>query len=215
MMASARIVVLISGQGSNLQAIINACKNGQLNGNIAAVISNQVNAYGLVRSAQAGIDTQVLTASNFANRADYDAALAELIDSYQADLIVMAGFMRILTPEFVQRFEGKMLNIHPSLLPRHQGLHTHQRALDNGDEEHGCSVHFVTAELDGGPIILQARVPVFSDDTADILAQRVHVQEHQIYPMVIQWFCQGRLSMNNDQAWLDAHPLPANGYAAD
>lgn len=213
-MQQTRILVLISGNGSNLQAMINACSKGEIDGEIVAVVSNRSDAYGLTRAAEAGLDTQVLPGSDFANRLDYDMALADIIETYQADLIVMAGFMRILTPEFVSRFQGKMLNIHPSLLPLYQGLHTHQRALDNGDQQHGCSVHFVTAELDGGPVILQASVPVFEDDDADSLAARVHVQEHQIYPLVVRWYCQGRLEMRSETAWLDNSPLPANGYAA-
>ena len=178
------LVVLISGTGSNLQAVIDACKAGKIHGKVVAVISNKADAYGLQRAQAADIHTAVISHKDHPDREQYDAALMEEIDRHQPDLLIMAGFMRILTPAFVQHYAGRMLNIHPSLLPKHQGLHTHQRALDAGDSAHGASVHFVTEELDGGPVILQAKVPVFADDTAEDLAQRVHVQEHQIYPMV-------------------------------
>lgn len=209
------IVVLISGGGSNLQAIIDACSSGFIPGKVAAVISNKANAYGLVRASQAGISTQLVSHKSFASREKYDAALIDAIDQHQPDLVVLAGFMRILTPAFVQHFTGRLLNIHPSLLPHYQGLNTHQRAIDAGDAEHGCSVHFVTEQLDGGPVILQAKVPVFSDDDALSLAERVHEQEHRIYPLVVRWYCQNRLQQQADQAWLDGKVLPANGYAND
>lgn len=214
-MADPKVLVLISGNGSNLQALIDACERDDFNIQLTAVISSQSDALGLHRAKDAGIATQVLTAKQYPVRQDYDRALAKAIDSYDVDLIVMAGFMRILTEGFVQHFEGRILNIHPSLLPRYQGLHTHQRALDAGDEEHGCSVHFVTPELDGGPLVLQAKVPVFEDDTAESLALRVQVQEHQIYPLVMRWFCEGRLQMEDEQAWLDGHKLSESGYAQD
>ncbi|MFC3032302.1 phosphoribosylglycinamide formyltransferase [Pseudoalteromonas fenneropenaei] len=206
-----RIVVLISGSGSNLQAIIDACQAQQINGHIAAVISNKADAYGLTRASNAGIETKVLSHKEFANRDDYDTALAQLIDSFSPDLVVLAGFMRILTPDLVQKFKGKMLNIHPSLLPKYQGLNTHQRAIDAKDAEHGASVHFVTEELDGGPVIVQARVTILADDTADTLAQRVHEQEHVIYPLVVKWFSEHRLTMEAEHAVLDNQVLPAHG----
>ena len=209
------LVVLISGTGSNLQAIIDACKSGRINGKISAVISNKPDAYGLTRAKDASIPTAVLENKTFSNRDDYDQALIQVIDEFKPDLIIMAGFMRILTPTFVNHYAGKMLNIHPSLLPKYQGLHTHQRAIDGGDSEHGASVHFVTEELDGGPIVLQAKVPVFEDDDASELAQRVHVQEHLIYPIVVNWFCQNRLMMKDDKAWLDGECLPTSGYDSD
>jgi phosphoribosylglycinamide formyltransferase-1 len=209
------IVVLISGSGSNLQAIIDACSSGFIPGKVAAVMSNKANAYGLARAGQAGISTQLVSHKSFASREKYDAALIDAIDQHQPDLVVLAGFMRILTPAFVQHFNGRLLNIHPSLLPRYQGLNTHQRAIDAGDTEHGCSVHFVTEQLDGGPVILQAKVPVFPDDDAVSLAERVHEQEHRIYPLVVRWYCQNRLQQQADQAWLDGKVLPANGYAND
>ena len=209
------IVVLISGSGSNLQAIIDACSSGFIPGKVSAVIANKANAYGLVRANEAGISTQVLSHKNYASREKYDIALMDAIDQHQPDLVVLAGFMRILSPAFVQHFSGRLLNVHPSLLPKYQGLDTHQRAIDAGDTEHGCSVHFVTEQLDGGPVILQAKVPLFNDDDATSLAERVHEQEHRVYPLVVRWFCQNRLQQQADQAWLDGNVLAANGYAND
>ena len=167
-----RIVVLISGSGTNLQAIIDACKTQDYPGQVVGVIANKENAYGLTRAKDADIDTSVLSHKAFDSREAYDQELVKVIDSYKPDLVVLAGFMRILTPAFVQHYKGKLLNIHPSLLPKYQGLNTHQRAIDAGDKEHGVSVHFVTEELDGGPVILQAKVPVFDNDNADELAAR-------------------------------------------
>lgn len=209
------IVVLISGSGSNLQALIDACSSGFIPGKISAVISNKANAFGLVRASEAGISTQVLSHKHYSSRDAYDAAMLDAIDQHKPDLVVLAGFMRILTPGFVTHYAGRLLNIHPSLLPKYQGLNTHQRAIDAGDEEHGCSVHFVTEQLDGGPVILQAKVPVFADDDASTLAERVHEQEHRIYPLVVRWFCQNRLQQHADQASLDGTLLAANGYAND
>ena len=181
-----RIVVLISGSGTNLQALIDACKSGYINGEIVGVLSNKADVYGLTRAENAGIEHCVLSHKAFDSRESYDQALIEQITQYQPDLVVLAGFMRILTADFVQKFSGKLLNIHPSLLPKYQGLNTHQRAIDAKDSEHGVSVHFVTEELDGGPVILQAKVPVFENDNADDLASRVHKQEHRIYPLVVK-----------------------------
>ncbi len=212
-MTTRRIVVLISGSGSNLQAIIDACKLPDYPGEVVAVISNKADAYGLTRAANEAIDNHVLSHKAFDSREQYDQALIEKIDSYHADLVVLAGFMRILTPAFVQHFSGKLLNIHPSLLPKYQGLNTHQRAIDAGDTEHGVSVHFVTEELDGGPVILQAKVPIFEEDDAEILASRIHQQEHRIYPLVVKWFCSGRLKMQDDNVILDGISLPVDGYA--
>ncbi|ASN86529.1 MULTISPECIES: phosphoribosylglycinamide formyltransferase [Pectobacterium] len=209
------IVVLISGHGSNLQALIDACKNGRLKGKIVAVFSNNAEAYGLERAQNANIPTCVLNPEDFADRAAFDAALANEIEQYEPALVILAGYMRILSPEFVAQFAGKMLNIHPSLLPKYPGLHTHRKALENGDREHGTSVHFVTDELDGGPLILQAKVPVFSDDTEESLSERVKTHEHTIYPMVINWFLNGRLVMRDNEAWLDSVRIPPQGYAAE
>jgi phosphoribosylglycinamide formyltransferase-1 len=212
---SNRIVVLISGGGTNLQAIINACKLVDYPGEVVGVVSNIADVYGLTRAQEANIDSTTLSHKLFETRSSYDQALTNAIDKYQPDLVVLAGFMRILTPDFVQHYQGKLLNIHPSLLPKYQGLNTHQRAIDAGDDVHGVSVHFVTEELDGGPVILQAKVPVFDGDQADDLAKRVHEQEHRIYPLVVKWFCEGRLSMQNEKAVLDDEVLPLSGYASE
>ncbi|HET8707908.1 MAG TPA: phosphoribosylglycinamide formyltransferase [Pseudomonadales bacterium] len=206
-----RVVILISGSGSNMLALLDAVEAQQINADIAAVISNQADAAGLQKAAARGIHTEILPHKHFPDRAVFDQELIKLINSYQPDLVVLAGFMRILTPEFVTHFAGKLLNIHPSLLPKYRGLHTHQRALDAGDNEHGCSIHFVTAELDGGPVVAQARVPVFTDDTAASLAQRVQIAEHQLYPLCVQWFCSGELQADSNNATLNGLPLPAEG----
>lgn len=208
-----KIVVLISGSGSNLQSIIEGCQSGTIKGRIVAVVSNQNTAYGLVRAQQAGIPAACLDAKAYSNRQAYDAALLALIEQYQPDLVVLAGFMRILSPDFVTHFTGKLLNIHPSLLPKYPGLHTHRKALENGDKEHGTSVHFVTEELDGGPVILQAKVPIFPEDTEADLIERVKTQEHTIYPLVVQWFSDNRLTMVEGKAVLDCKVLPQQGYA--
>src|SRR5690606_28339737 len=165
-----------------------------------------------VRAQQAGIETRVLDHKQFDGREAFDAALVDTIDSFTPDLVVLAGFLRILTGDFVRHYVGRLLNIHPSLLPRHKGLHTQQRALEAGDHEHGCSVHFVTEELDGGPLVVQAVIPVESDDTPDSLAQRVHIQEHRIYPLALRWFAEGRLKLGTTGAQLDGTDLPATGY---
>ncbi|MEO9333042.1 phosphoribosylglycinamide formyltransferase [Ectopseudomonas guguanensis] len=206
------VVVLISGSGSNLQALIDSVAQDGNPARIAAVISNRADAYGLQRAKQAGIATELLDHKQFDGREAFDAALIQAIDAHQPDLVVLAGFMRILTPGFVQHYAGRLLNIHPSLLPRHKGLHTHQRALEAGDSEHGCSVHFVTEELDGGPLVVQAVLPVMADDTAESLASRVHQQEHQIYPLAVRWFAEGRLRLGAQGAMLDGEPLPASGH---
>ncbi len=205
------IVVLISGSGSNLQAIIDACKCEAISGSVAAVISNKDGVYGLKRAEDANIPTHVLSHKNFDSRNNYDDALAAIIDTYQPDIVVLAGFMRILSANFVNQYQGKMLNIHPSLLPKYQGLDTHQRALDAGDTEHGVSVHFVTEELDGGPVILQAKVTVDKHDTAQSLADKVHLQEHIIYPKVIQWLCTEKLIMSEGSAIYNGNQLPPDG----
>ena len=210
-----RFAVLISGNGSNLQALIDACQAGRIQGELVGVVSNRADAFGLERAKAAGIATQVLSNQAFADRESYDAALIQALESWKPDLLVMAGFMRILTPAFVQHFAGRMLNIHPSLLPKYQGVKTHARAIAAGDTVHGASVHFVTEELDGGPVVLQARVPIFPDDDEVLLAERVLSQVHQIYPLVVNWFCQKRLTMVGTQAYLDGQPLPARGYASD
>jgi phosphoribosylglycinamide formyltransferase 1 len=209
------IVVLISGSGSNLQAIIDACHNGLIkDSQIAAVISNKEDAYGLERARLANIDAIHLAPNQYTNRNQYDEALAHCIEKFSPDAVILAGFMRILSADFVRRFQGKMLNIHPSLLPKYPGLNTHQRAIDAGDIEHGTSVHFVTEELDGGPVILQAKVPIFSNDSVEEVTLRIQKQEHAIYPLVTQWLIEKRLTMIDGKAILDGSPLPEQGYAA-
>ena len=206
------VVVLLSGTGSNLQALIDSDDVKASPANIRAVISNRADAYGLQRAKDAGIDTRVLDHKAFEGREAFDAALIEVIDEFKPQLVVLAGFMRILSAEFVRHYQGRLLNIHPSLLPKYKGLHTHQRALEAGDGEHGCSVHFVTEELDGGPLVVQAVIPVESDDSPHSLAQRVHAQEHRIYPLAVRWFAEGRLSLDEQGALLDGQLLPASGH---
>ena len=201
------IVVLVSGSGSNLQAIIDSIAAGHLKARIAGVLSNKADAYGLVRAQQAGIATAVLAHTAYADRESFDAAMMAKIDDWQPDVVVLAGFMRILTPGFVQHFEGRLVNIHPSLLPKYKGLHTHQRALENGDAEHGCSVHFVSAELDGGPVIGQAVVPVLPGDNETLLTERVHKSEHRLYPEVLVLMADGRLVYRDGLPWLDGKKL--------
>ena len=206
------VVVLLSGTGSNLQALIDSDDVKASPANIRAVISNRADAYGLQRAKDAGIDTRVLDHKAFEGREAFDAALIEVIDTFKPQLVVLAGFMRILSADFVRHYQGRLLNIHPSLLPKYKGLHTHQRALDAGDGEHGCSVHFVTEELDGGPLVVQAVVPVESGDSAQTLAQRVHTQEHRIYPLAVRWFAEGRLILGDQGALLDGQLLAASGH---
>lgn len=201
------LVVLISGNGSNLQAIIDAIQQQGLRAQVRAVVSNNPDAYGLTRARNANIPAEVLDHRNFPSREAYDQALQLLIDRFQPDLVILAGFMRILTEDFVNHYRGRMLNIHPSLLPKYQGLNTHQRVLEAGDNIHGVSVHYVTPVLDGGPVILQAEVPVHSGDTADDLAQRVHQQEHVIYPLVIRWIADGRVMLQDETVLFDGKPL--------
>ncbi|AOA08665.1 MULTISPECIES: phosphoribosylglycinamide formyltransferase [Pseudomonas] len=206
------VVVLLSGTGSNLQALIDSDDVKASPANIRAVISNRADAYGLQRAKDAGIDTRVLDHKAFEGREAFDAALIEVIDEFKPQLVVLAGFMRILSADFVRHYQGRLLNIHPSLLPKYKGLHTHQRALEAGDGEHGCSVHFVTEELDGGPLVVQAVIPVESDDSPHSLAQRVHAQEHRIYPLAVRWFAEGRLSLDEQGALLDGQLLAASGH---
>jgi len=199
------VVVLISGSGTNLQALIDAAAAGQPFA-IAGVVSNRPEAGGLARAERAGIPTATVDHTAFADREGFERALAACVDRFTPGLVCLAGFMRILTPGFVARYRGRMLNIHPSLLPLYRGLHTHQRALDAGDTEHGATVHFVTEELDGGPRIIQARVPVHPDDTAERLAARVLAQEHRIYPLAVRWFAERRLRLGPAGVELDGRP---------
>jgi phosphoribosylglycinamide formyltransferase-1 len=202
---------MISGRGSNLQAFIDACARNELRAEISVVISNNPSAAGLQRAAEAGIPTAVVDHRNYPSREDFDKALVQQLDAYPVDLVILAGFMRILTPVFIEPFEGKLLNIHPSLLPKYTGLNTHQRALDAGDKEAGVTVHFVTPELDGGPPVLQARVPVQPGDTAESLAARVIPEEHVIYPIAVRWHLEQRLKLTKQGAYLDGKPIPATG----
>ncbi|MEZ5494245.1 MAG: phosphoribosylglycinamide formyltransferase [Pseudomonadales bacterium] len=209
-----KIVVLISGSGSNLQALIDAEKANTLNARIVAVISNVADVYGLERAHAAGIATTVLSHKTFTTREDYDRALLAAVQQHAPDLVILAGFMRILTPVFVAPLYGKLMNIHPSLLPKYPGLHTHQRALDAGDSEAGATVHFVSTALDGGPVIIQASVPVLPDDTAETLAKRVLQQEHIIYPQAARWFCEERLHCKEHAVMFDGKILPSTGEHA-
>jgi phosphoribosylglycinamide formyltransferase-1 len=196
MRAMKNIVILISGRGSNMEAVVHAAREEQWPARIAAVISNKADAKGLEFAQQHGIPTAVVANKEFATREAFDAVLRDTIDRFAPDLVVLAGFMRILTPGFVAHYEGRMLNIHPSLLPLFPGLHTHQQALDAGVARHGATVHFVTAELDHGPAVLKAEVEVLAGDTADTLAARVLVQEHTLYPRAIRLFVEDRLSID-------------------
>ena len=207
----ARLAILISGRGSNMQAFIDACGRGDLNASIALVLRNNPGAAGLTHAASAGITTACIDHREYDSREAFDAAMVAEISRHDPDLVILAGFMRILTPVFIEPFAGKLLNIHPSLLPRYPGTNTHQRAMDAGDQEHGASVHFVTEELDGGPVIGHAAVPIRHDDTAASLQQRIHVEEHRIYPQVVALFAAGRLRMHDGKAWLDNKELPSNG----
>ncbi len=193
------IVILISGRGSNMEAIVKAAQNEAWPAKIAAVISNRPEAGGLDFAKSHGIETAVLDHRAYKDRTSFDAKLVELIDSYKPDLVVLAGFMRILTGDFVRHYEGRLLNIHPSLLPLFPGLHTHEQALEAGVSEHGATVHFVTEALDHGPIVIQASVPVLPGDTPDTLAKRVLKQEHVIYPRAVRWFIDNRLSISENR----------------
>jgi len=202
-----KIVVLISGNGTNLQTIIDQISAGEIDAEIAAVISNRADAYGLERARQTGIATEVLEHGDFETRETFDQSLAELIDGYQPDLVALAGFMRILSDAFVLHYHNRLLNIHPSLLPKYRGLNTHQRALEAGDKQHGASVHFVIPELDAGTVIIHGVVPVMTDDTVETLAHRVHRVEHIIYPKAIKWLAEGDLKFENDRLSLHGKAL--------
>ena len=203
-----RVAVLISGEGTNLQALIDAARAGQLGARMVAVVSDRAAARGLERARAAGIEALHLPAGG-RTRSEYDAALAALLEPREPDLLVLAGFMRIFGPAFVEQFAGRMLNIHPSLLPKHPGLDTHRRVLESGDPWHGATVHFVTAQLDAGPAIIRYRLAVRPGDTAESLAQRVHVGEHIILPRAVSWFAAGRLRLEGGSVMLDGRALPA------
>jgi phosphoribosylglycinamide formyltransferase-1 len=203
----ARVAVLISGEGSNLQALIDAARADRLGASIVTVVSNRSAARGLERARAAGIEALHLPAARSQARSDYDAALASLLAAREPDLVVLAGFMRIIGPELVESFAGRMLNIHPSLLPKYPGLDTHRRVLEAGERRHGATVHFVTAELDAGPAIIQYRLEIGPGDTPETLAQRVHVGEHIILPRAVSWFSAGRLRLAGSSVMLDGRAL--------
>jgi phosphoribosylglycinamide formyltransferase-1 len=203
------VVVLISGRGSNLAALVDARRDGHLNIDIKAVISNTPDAAGLQLASDAGIACAILPPSKHPDREEYDQALSDLIAGYMPDLVVLAGFMRILSPGIAARFAGRMINIHPSLLPRYRGLHTHQRVLEAGDQAHGASIHFVTAKLDGGPVISQVRIAVIPGETADALAARLLPYEHQLMITTMELFASGRVTLNQQQIYLDGDLLRA------
>jgi phosphoribosylglycinamide formyltransferase 1 len=201
------IVILLSGRGSNMGAIARAAAGGGLPVEVRAVITDQPAAPGLRLATSLGLRTEVLSPTGFATRADYDARLSELVAAYHPALVVLAGFMRILSPVFIHAFAERIMNVHPSLLPRHRGLHTHRRVLEAGETVHGASVHFVTEELDGGPVIVRACIDVLPDDTEESLSGRVQTQEHRIYPQAIDWFARGRVQLRAGSVWMDGVQL--------
>lgn len=207
-----RLAVLISGSGTNLQAIMAAVDNGRLDAEVTVVLSNRADAGGLARADAAGIATRVLDHRQYDSREAFDQAMIEALDDYRPDTVVLAGFMRILSPLFVRHYAGRLINIHPSLLPKYRGLHTHARALEAGDRQHGCSIHFVTEELDGGPLIAQAPLAILANDTVDSLSKRVQQREHLLYPLVLQWRAEQRLELNQNGVVLDGKPLPEQGF---
>lgn len=210
-----KIVVLISGHGMNLQAMIDACKSSYINAKIVGVFSNQSDAFGLQRAKSAGIFHRTFLRSDYADNLAMDRHITDEIDNLGADLIVLAGYMKILSLEFTQHFAGKILNIHPSLLPKYSGLHTYQRAMEAGETEHGMTIHFVNEKIDGGAIVLQAKVPIFPEDNITDIEDRVKEQEIRFYPLVIKWFVEGRLRLIDNHAYLDGNRLPPQGYAID
>ncbi|HHJ35526.1 MAG TPA: phosphoribosylglycinamide formyltransferase [Gammaproteobacteria bacterium] len=207
MVKKASLVILISGSGSNLQAIIDAVENDQLNAEIKTVISNQVSAKGLDRASKANITTHVIDHRSYHSRENFDHAMIQAIDMANPDLVILAGFMRILSRTFIEHYKDRLINIHPSLLPRYKGLNTHQLVLDNGDKVHGASVHYVGLELDSGPVVIQAEIPVLDSDTAQTLASRVLIEEHKIYPIAIKMHIDGRIRLEDGQLLLDDNPL--------
>lgn len=213
-MNRAGIVILISGRGSNMQAILEAARAGDFPAEIRAVVSNAPEAAGLERARVAGVATEVVNHRDYRDRAEFERALMQAIDAHAPDLVALAGFMRILGPEFIDHYAGRLINIHPSLLPKFPGLDTHERALESGGKVHGASVHFVTREVDSGPIIVQAAVPVRPDDTPETLAARVLEEEHRIYPQAIRWFAEKRLSIRDGRVLLDGAQRPEQGLVA-
>jgi len=207
MAEKASLVVLISGTGSNLQAIINAIKNKQLDAEIKAVISNHVSATGLDRAAKENITTHVIEHKSYPSREAFDQAMIQVIDAAEADLVILAGFMRILSKPFIDHYQHRLINIHPSLLPKYKGLNTHQQVINNNDTLHGASVHYVSHELDSGPIVIQAEIPVLASDTAETLAARVLIEEHKIYPVAIKLHTLNHISFDNNQLLYDNQVL--------
>lgn len=202
-----RILVLASGSGTNLQALIDASRERDFPGQVVAVGCNRPQAFALERAAQANIETFTVDHTRYGSREEFDGALMAEIRRHNPDLVVLAGFMRILTTDFVRALRGTMLNVHPSLLPKYTGLNTHRRALEAGEKVHGVSIHFVTEELDGGPVIAQAEVQVAPDDTPESLAEKVQQKEHLLYPIVVRWFCEGRVQLGTDYVIFDGQPL--------
>ena len=201
------VVAMVSGRGTNLRAIVERARSGDPPVDVRAVVSDRDHAPGIEWARDSDLNCATLLPRHYPGRDHYDEALAALVAGFEPELVILAGFMRILGPAFIDRFEGRILNIHPSLLPRHRGLHTHRRVLEAGEREHGASVHFVTRELDGGPVVLQVRVPVRDDDDEASLAARVLEQEHRIYPGAIAWFATGRLRFADNAAWLDGQKM--------
>lgn len=206
---SLRLAILISGRGSNMEAVARACGDGTLDASVSVVISDRDEARGLAVARELGLETKVVAWKSFADRGAFEHALAEAIEAHRAEVIVLAGFMRVLSPEFAERYAGKLINIHPALLPKYRGLHTHGRVLEAGDAQHGASVHFATAELDGGPVVLQSRLTVRPNETESDLAARVLATEHVILPRVLGWMASGRLTWRDGRGRLDGEPLEA------
>lgn len=204
-----KLAILISGRGSNMEAVAKACRDRRIGASVAVVIADHPGAGGLAVARELGIETAVVSRQSFSDRAAFERGIIEQIEAHRADIIVLAGFMRVLSPEFTGRYEGRLLNIHPALLPKYKGLHTHSRALEAGDAEHGASVHFVTAELDGGPVVLQSRIATRPGERESELAARVLETEHVILPRVIGWIAAGRLAWREGKGWLDGQPLEA------
>jgi phosphoribosylglycinamide formyltransferase-1 len=205
--AALPLAIVISGRGSNMVAIAQACAQGRIDARVNHVISDQADAAGVTRARELGLATRVIQRAQFTDASAFEAALSGALDTQPHELVVLAGFMRILSPQFVARYAGRMVNIHPSLLPLYRGLNTHRRVLAAGDAHHGASVHFVTADLDSGPVVLQSRVPVLPGDTEKTLAERVQQSEHIIYPKVIGWIAQQRLVLREGRVWFDGEPL--------
>jgi phosphoribosylglycinamide formyltransferase-1 len=204
-----RLAILISGRGSNMEAVARAALAGRLDASVAVVIADRDEAPGLAVARELGLPTKVVAWKSFADRAAFENALAETIEAHRSEVIVLAGFMRVLSPQFAEKYAGRLINIHPALLPKYRGLHTHARVIEAGDAQHGASVHFATAELDGGPVVLQSRLSVRPNETEADLAARVLATEHRILPKVLDWMASGRLTWRDDRGWLDGKPLDA------